>query len=201
MFYHMYRAWPLLLLGGFVIPGVSGIDVYTPNEVVAVNGTDVKLKCTFTSSQQVSPQSVTISWNFRSLTSGAEESVFYYHEVAYPPDKGRFKGRAVWSGDISRRDASITLLEVPPTFNGTYICQVRNPPDVHGNNGELVLKVVNKASISDIAILAAVVGGACGAILIILGFVVAVKFYRKRKRDNDMEMHAEGYEKAEPISW
>lgn len=70
--------------------------------------------------------------------------VFYYQDVPYPPTEGRFKGHAVWSGDIMKRDVSITLHEVPPTFNGTYICQVRNPPDVHGSNGEIILKVVNK---------------------------------------------------------
>ncbi|XP_061595921.1 myelin protein zero-like protein 2 [Cololabis saira] len=198
MFNLMYWIWPLLVLGGFVIPGVSGIVIYTPTEVVAVNGTDVKLKCTFTSSQRASLQSVTVSWNFRPLIAGNEESVFYYHDVAYPPNEGRFKGRVVWSGDIARRDASITLQEVPPTFNGTYICQVRNPPDVHGNNGELVLKVVNKVALSEIAILAAAVGGACGAILIILGFIVAVRYFRKRKMDTDIEMRPEEYEKADP---
>jgi len=57
---------------------------------------------------------------------------------------GRFKGHAVWSGDIMRQDVSITLHEVPPTFNGTYSCQVRNPPDVHGSNAEIILKVVDK---------------------------------------------------------
>lgn len=70
--------------------------------------------------------------------------VFYFHEVAYPPQQGRFQGHAEWSGDIMKRDASITLNNVPPTFNGTYICQVRNRPDVHGSNGEILLKVVSK---------------------------------------------------------
>lgn len=70
--------------------------------------------------------------------------VFYYQETAYPPEDGRFKGHAVWSGDVVRKDASITLQEVLPTFNGTYICQVKNRPDVHGSNGETVLKVVDK---------------------------------------------------------
>lgn len=75
--------------------------------------------------------------------------LFYYHEVPYPPDRGRFKDLAEWSGDISRKDVSITLNKVPPTFNGTYICQVRNRPDVHGSNGEIVLRVVNKGQIAD----------------------------------------------------
>lgn len=54
---------------------VGGIDIYTPKEVEAVNGTDVKLKCTFTSTQPVSIQSVTVSWNFRPMNSGSDESV------------------------------------------------------------------------------------------------------------------------------
>lgn len=156
-----------------------------------VNGTTVRLKCTFTSPQPVSLQSVAVSWNFRPLNSAQDESVcsscvsflslfwgggggfnaaaaaaaaavllscslkvkhvfsdsfqvFYFHELAYPPQQGRFQGHAEWSGNILNQDASVTLNNVLPTFNGTYICQVRNPPDVHGSNGEIVLRVVNK---------------------------------------------------------
>ncbi|XP_040908109.1 myelin protein zero-like protein 2b [Toxotes jaculatrix] len=204
MFYPMYRIWPLILLGAFVVPGmrhVTGIEIYTPSEVEAVNGTNVKLKCTFSSSHPVSPQSVIVSWNFRPINSGTDESVFYYQEVPYPPQDGRFKGHAVWSGDIMRKDASITLHEVPPTFNGTFICQVRNRPDVHGSNGEIVFRVVNKASLSEISILALSVGGACGVILILLGIFVAVKFYRKRRMNNDIELHAREHEWKDPTVW
>nr|XP_029132496.1 myelin protein zero-like protein 2 [Labrus bergylta] len=205
MFYPpMSRVWLLLLLGGLVLPGVrhvSGIDIYTPSEVEAVNGTNVKLKCTFTSNRPVSLQSVTVSWNFRSLNSGSDESVFYYQEMPYPPQHGRFKGHAVWSGDILRRDASITLHEVPPTFNGTFICQVRNRPDVHGSNGEIVFRVVNKVSLSEIGILAAAVGGACGVILILLGIFVAVRFCKKKHMENDIEMHTEESKRKDPTVW
>lgn len=54
---------------------VSGIDVHTPAEVEAVNGTNVKLKCTFTSTHAVTLQSVSVSWNFRPINSGSDESV------------------------------------------------------------------------------------------------------------------------------
>lgn len=64
---------------------VSGIDIYTPSELEAVNGTDVRLKCTFKSTQPLSRQSVTVSWNFRALNSGSDESVcrncFLYESV------------------------------------------------------------------------------------------------------------------------
>lgn len=70
--------------------------------------------------------------------------VFFFQEVAYPPEQGRFLGHVEWSGDVMKRDASITLNNVPPTFNGTYTCQVHNRPDVHGSNGEIMLRVVEK---------------------------------------------------------
>lgn len=77
--------------------------------------------------------------------------LFYYHEVPYPPNEGRFKDHVEWSGDLFRKDVSITLNRVPPTFNGTYICQVRNPPDVHGSNGEIFLRVLDKGQTTDSA--------------------------------------------------
>lgn len=187
-----------------MVPGVrhvSAIEIYTPGEMEAVNGTNVKLKCTFSSTHPITPQSVTVSWNFRPINSGADESVFYYQEVPYPPQTGRFKGHAVWSGDISRRDASITLQEVPPTFNGTFICQVRNRPDVHGSNGEITFRVVNKASLSEIGLLAIAVGGACGVILVILGIFMAVRFCKKRRNDNDIEMPSREHEWKDPTVW
>lgn len=186
------------------MPGVryvSCIEIFTPGEVEAINGTHVKLKCTFTSTAPVSLQSVTVSWNFRPLVPGPDESVFYYDKEPFPPDQGRFKGRAIWSGDILRKDASITLQDVPPTFNGTYICQVRNRPDVHGSNGEITLKVVKKVSMSEISMLAIAVGAGIGLILVILGIVLSVKLCRKRGMDRDIEMHVPEEQWKDPTAW
>uniref|UniRef100_A0A8C6U0T5 Myelin protein zero-like 2b n=1 Tax=Neogobius melanostomus TaxID=47308 RepID=A0A8C6U0T5_9GOBI len=174
---------------------VSCIEISTPSEVEAVNGTHVKLKCTFSSTSPVSLQSVTVSWNFRPLLPGPDES------EPFPPDQGRFKGHVVWSGDIPRKDASITLQDVPPTFNGTYICQVRNRPDVHGHNGEITLKVVYKVSISEISMLALAVGAGIVLVLIILAIVVSVKLCRKRRMDKDIEMHVPEDQWKDSTAW
>lgn len=48
-------------------------------------------------------------------------------------------------------------------------------------------------SLSEIGILAAAVGGACGVILIILGIVVAVRLFRRKKMDKNVKMRAEVY--------
>lgn len=57
------------------VPQVSGMRVYTPGDVEAVNGTDVRLKCTFQSSASINPNTIVIFWSFRPLKPGREESV------------------------------------------------------------------------------------------------------------------------------
>ena len=55
-----------------------------------------------------------------------------------------------WAGDVMGRDASIILQQVKFTYNGTYICQVKNPPDVHGAVGEIRLRVVTTGQHFDV---------------------------------------------------
>ncbi|MEQ2171964.1 hypothetical protein GOODEAATRI_015976 [Goodea atripinnis] len=121
---------------------VSGMRVYTSGDVEAVNGTDVRLRCTFESSAKINPNLVIISWTFRPLSGGREDRVFHYQQRPYPPTEGIFKKRISWAGDIMGSDASIIIREVKFTYNGTYTCQVTNPPDVHGPVGEIRLRVV-----------------------------------------------------------
>uniref|UniRef100_A0A8C1YJG9 Myelin protein zero like 2 n=1 Tax=Cyprinus carpio TaxID=7962 RepID=A0A8C1YJG9_CYPCA len=128
---------------------VSGIRVFTAGDVTAVNGTDVRLKCTFQSSAAIRASSVAVSWTFRPLGSGHEETVFYYQERPFAPSEGRFKKKVEWAGDISGRDASVVLRRVPFSFNGTFSCQVKNPPDVHGNVGVVRLQVVRTGDFSE----------------------------------------------------
>lgn len=45
------------------------------------------------------------------------------------------------------------------------------------------------ASFSEIAILAAAGGAACALILVLLGIAVAVKYYKRKGRSPDIEMH------------
>ncbi|KAM6959274.1 myelin protein zero-like protein 2 [Aplochiton taeniatus] len=164
-----------------IIRGVGGIRVYTSGEISAVNGTDVRLKCTFHSSSTINPSTVTVSWSFRPLGPGPEESVFYFHDQPYPPSEGRFRKRAVWDGDIMGRDASIVLREVKFTYNGTYICQVKNRPDVHGNVGEVRLSVLTTASFSEIVILAAAIGGGIVIMVVLLIIIMSCRQCKKKR--------------------
>ncbi|XP_040181371.1 myelin protein zero-like protein 2 isoform X1 [Rana temporaria] len=159
---------------------VSSMEVYTSKEVQAVNGTDVRLKCTFSSTTSLGDD-VTVSWTFRPLAGGSEESVFYYHREPFPPTEGRFLGRAVWDGNTKRSDGSIIIRNIQQSYNGTYLCQVKNPPDVHGEMGEIILKVVDKVKFSEIMLLLLVIGVGSIAIIILVLAVVMFRYYRKQK--------------------
>ncbi|KAM9299344.1 myelin protein zero-like protein 2 [Gastrophryne carolinensis] len=159
---------------------VSCMEVYTSKELQALNGTDTRLKCTFSSSSPIGDD-VTVSWTFRPLAGGSEVSVFYYHGEPFPPREGRFQNRAVWDGNIKRSDASIIIRNVQQADNGTFMCQVKNPPDVHGEMKEIVLQVVEKVKFSEIIWLALVIGVGSVVIILLVLAVVLFRYYRKQK--------------------
>lgn len=55
-------------------------------------------------------------------------------------------------------------------------------------------------TLSEISVLVAVVGGSCAVILVFLGIFIAVKMYRKRNKEKDIEMRVEEYRK-DPAVW
>nr|XP_056716795.1 myelin protein zero-like protein 2 [Euleptes europaea] len=184
---------------------VAAMDIYTPTTLEVLNGTDVRLKCTFYSS--IPPgEKVAVTWNFRPQSSGPDQNVFYYHEQPYPPTMGRFSGRVTWDGNIHKSDASIMLWNVNPADNGTFQCQVKNPPDVGGDIGEIQLAVVLKVTFSEIHILALTIGSACALMIVIVVVVVVCRQQRRKWREKHMEMveternrsEKEKLKKAEP---
>lgn len=174
-----------LVLFGLAASGVlqvSGMRIYTSGEMEAVNGTDTRLKCTFQSTSPINPDLLTVSWTFRPFKLGSEESVFYYQQKPFLPVDGLFKKHVAWAGDIMGRDASIILRQVKFSYNGTFICQVKNPPDVHGKVGEIKLRVVTTASFSELLYLALAIGGGIAAVVILLVVIVSCRRCRKRRQ-------------------
>ncbi|KAF3693038.1 Myelin protein zero-like protein 2 Epithelial V-like antigen 1 Precursor [Channa argus] len=181
---------------------VSGMRIYTPGVLEAVNGTDVRLKCTFQSSHPINADAVTISWSFRPLIPGPEESVFHYQQRPYLPTDGSFRKRVVWAGDIMGRDASITIRQVKFTYNGTYTCQVKNPPDVHGTVGTIKLRVVATASFSELLLLALGIGGGIAAVVVLLIIIVSCRrCKRRRQRQLEENEEAPRKDRKDPTVW
>lgn len=53
---------------------VAAMEVHTSKEVNAVNGTNLRLKCTFSSSSPIS-QHLSVTWNFQPEDLGSHELV------------------------------------------------------------------------------------------------------------------------------
>uniref|UniRef100_V9L3H2 Myelin protein zero-like protein 2 n=1 Tax=Callorhinchus milii TaxID=7868 RepID=V9L3H2_CALMI len=172
----------VLLISGLC--GADGMTVYTVGTMEVLNGTDARLKCTFKSTKPVGERA-SVNWSFQPQGGKSEESVFYYHGESYPPDTGRFRGRAVWSGDLPRNDGSITVRSLLFADNGTFYCDVKNPPDVSGTRGEITVSVVNKVTYSEMWILAVAVGGATALVVLLVIIVVTVQLCRKKRQEEE----------------
>ncbi|XP_048351572.1 myelin protein zero-like protein 1 isoform X2 [Sphaerodactylus townsendi] len=174
--------WPALLLAAALsLFQVSAMEIYTPQELSVENGTDAKLECTFTSTEVIS-SAASVAWSFQAEGAPSPVSFFYYSNGrAYPGKDIPFKDRVSWSGDLNKKDASISIANMRFQDNGTYICDVKNPPDIVVTPGEIKLRVVEKGSVSvfPIALVAgAAIGGFVGVVLLIVLIVCIV--YRKK---------------------
>ncbi|XP_009570052.1 myelin protein zero-like protein 2 [Cuculus canorus] len=165
----------------------AAVEVYTSKEVDAVNGTNLRLKCTFSSSSPIS-QNLSVTWNFQPEDLSSHEPVFYYLKEPYKLSVGRFKERVTWDGNIDRYDASIVIWNLQPTDNGTFTCQVKNPPDVTGIVGEVRLRVVQKARFSEIHFLAVAIGSACVLMIIVVTVVLICQHRRKKAQEKRIEV-------------
>nr|XP_060643542.1 myelin protein zero-like protein 2 [Anolis sagrei ordinatus] len=185
----------VLLLG---LRMAASMEIYTPGSVEALNGTDVRLKCTFRSKEPVG-QLLVIFWNFQSRDKSQTEFVFHYQDQAYPPQTGRFLGRVTWDGNALKSDASILLWNVSPGDNGTFFCHIKNPPDVDGVAGEIELSVVLKVSFSEIHVLALTIGGACALMIVVVIVVVVCRQRRNARKDQAEETEMPEKEKLRGV--
>ncbi|OPJ68270.1 myelin protein zero-like protein 2 [Patagioenas fasciata monilis] len=165
----------------------AAVEVHTSKEVAAVNGTNLRLKCTFSSSSPIS-QHLSVTWNFQPEDLSSPEPVFYYLKEPYRPSTGRFKERVTWDGNIARHDVSIFIWNLQPTDNGTFTCQVKNPPDFHGTIGEVRLRVVQKVHFSEIHFLAVAIGSACALMIIVVTVVIICRHHRKKAQEKKIEV-------------
>ncbi|KAM5295416.1 myelin protein zero-like protein 1 isoform 2-T2 [Glossophaga mutica] len=128
----------------FLTAGVSALEVYTPKEMYVANGTQGKLTCTFKSVNTTS-MLTTVSWSFQPEGTDNSMSFFHYSQgQEYPGNYPPFKDRISWAGDLDKKDASISIENMQFIHNGTYICDVKNPPDIVAQPGHIRLYVVEK---------------------------------------------------------
>ncbi|XP_067289746.1 myelin protein zero-like protein 1 [Pseudorasbora parva] len=129
----------------FIIAGVSAIDVFTPAEVFVENGTTATLACSFKSTEVVS-SSASVWWFFLPEGDpGQPTAIFHFFAGrSFPSSELQFKSRVEWAGDMNKKDASIRVIQMHFLDNGTFSCDVKNPPDVSGEMSITKVRVVMK---------------------------------------------------------
>ncbi|XP_070699435.1 myelin protein zero-like 1 like isoform X1 [Pempheris klunzingeri] len=171
-----------VLLTGFILcialvtKPTSAIDIHADPEVMMQNGTTGILRCTFKSSEMVS-NSTSVTWSFQSSQpdnqfSKAPYVISYFSNGKAFPGQDEFKDRVQFIGDIKKRDVSIQLSPAQFSDNGTFFCDVKNPPDVTGTPARTELRVVLKESLPQ-SNTAVIVGAVCGALFLLVLIAVA----------------------------
>ncbi|KAK2828407.1 hypothetical protein Q5P01_019441 [Channa striata] len=168
----------------------SAIDIYAEPEVIIQNGTTGVLRCSFKSSQVVS-SSTTVNWSFQS--NNPESRFFNARDVIYYFTNGQgfqgpeeFKDRVQFIGDINKRDVSIHLSPVQFSDNGTFFCDVRNPPDISGTPAQIQLRVVRRESLPQ-SNTTLIIGVVCGALLLLVIIAAVVCAVVRHQHRHDYE--------------
>lgn len=78
------------------------------------------------------------------ITAFPSLQVFHYQSIPHPTTAGKFKDRISWVGNVANGDASIAIQSPALSDNGTFICSVKNPPDVYHNIPQTVLVVTER---------------------------------------------------------
>ncbi|XP_068122322.1 myelin protein zero-like protein 1 [Hyperolius riggenbachi] len=127
------------------VHGSFALEVYAPEEITVENGTQALLPCTFKSSE-VTRKETSVIWRYiedGGSSKGSTTVLMFTGGIPYPGE-GRFKERVTWAGDLNKKDVSIKIDKINFKDNGTYTCDVLNPPDVNDLPKEIKLRVVEK---------------------------------------------------------
>ncbi|XP_077200407.1 myelin protein zero-like protein 1, partial [Paroedura picta] len=186
----------LVLAAALSLSQVSAVKVYTPVELTVENGTKAKLECTFTSTEVIS-SAASVTWSFQAEGTPSVVSFFYYSNgKEYPGKEVPFKDRISWSGDLNKKDASISIADMRFQDNGTYVCDVKNPPDIVVTPGEIKLRVVERGNVYEFP-LALVAGVAIAGVLVLVLLIVLIVCIVYRKKNS--KKHYSGCSTSESL--
>ncbi|XP_049581479.1 sodium channel subunit beta-2 isoform X1 [Syngnathus scovelli] len=196
----------LLLLSVMMMLSVSGcssMDVIVTSKINVMNGSDIKIPCTFTSCYKIDTNKFVMNWTYHESINDTEQMFMAYYRkkgmVALLPE--RFGERVLFAGNLEKNDLSITLLDVQEEDEGIYNCYVINPPDrIHGH-GVIRLKVFTELPPPRDSTIAVAIGASVGgALALLILSMVVVKFLRhhlKQDLTSEEKMEEEGKLEAE----
>ncbi|XP_015243370.1 PREDICTED: myelin protein zero-like protein 1 [Cyprinodon variegatus] len=101
--------------------------------------------------------------------------IYYFFSGKEYPGPEEFKERVQFIGDINKKDASIQLNPAQFSDNGTFFCDVKNPPDIAGTPARTELRVVLRESLpqSNTKI---IIWAVCIAVFLLIIIAVAACF-------------------------
>ncbi|XP_059187206.1 sodium channel subunit beta-2 [Centropristis striata] len=193
----------LLLLS---LSGCLCMDVIIPNSINALNGTTIKIPCTFTSCYKMDATKFAMNWTYQETLNDTEDMFMTYHKKRgmVPLRSDRFGDRVMFAGNLDKNDLSITLSDVQIEDEGIYNCYVRNPPDRIQGHGVLKLNVVTELPPprdSTIAVaIGASVGGALALLILSMVVVKCLRRHRKQELISEEKMEEEGKLEAEGVA-
>ncbi|XP_036413519.1 sodium channel subunit beta-2 [Colossoma macropomum] len=176
---------------------VSSMDVLVAQQINALNGTMVRISCSFTSCYRLDPTKFAMNWTYQETLNDTEEMFMTFKNKITPLRTDRFGDRVKFAGNLDKNDLSITISDVQLTDEGIYNCYVRNPPDRIQGHGIIQLSVVTELPPPRDSTIAVAIGASIGGMLalVILSMVV-VKCVRRHKKQelisDEQKMEEEG---------
>ncbi|KAI5622235.1 sodium channel subunit beta-2, partial [Silurus asotus] len=184
-----------------LVSSVSSMEVLVRQQIDALNGTMVKISCTFTSCYKLDLSKFAMNWTYQETKNDTEEMV---RRILFPPKfilpllrTDRFGDRVKFAGNLDKNDLSITISNVQLADEGIYNCYVRNPPDRVEGHGRIQLSVVTELPPPRDSTIAVAVGASIGGMLalVILSMVI-IKCVRRHKKQelisDEQKMEEEG---------
>ncbi|XP_029027758.1 sodium channel subunit beta-2 [Betta splendens] len=195
----------LLLLLMLMLSGCSCMDVLVNSNLNALNGSTVKMTCTFTSCYKMDTSKFSMNWTYQESHNDTEELFMtYYKKKMMAVRSERFGDRVSFVGNLDRNDLSITLSDVQEMDEGTYHCYVKNPPDRIQGHGVIQFKVVAELPPprdSTIAVaIGASVGGALALLILSMVVVKCLRRHRAQELISEEKMEEEGKLEAEGVA-
>ncbi|XP_075460329.1 sodium channel regulatory subunit beta-2 isoform X1 [Ascaphus truei] len=174
---------PVLLSIGLSILAVCGMEVSVPSTVYALNGSDIRLTCSFNSCYKMDNKLFSMNWTYRSCENCSEETFIQYDKKIINLRLDRFQNRVEFSGNPSKNNVSVVIREVQLNDEGEYHCYVLNPPDRHKGTGKIRLKVLTEVPPERDSTVAVLVGATVGGFLaVVILILVIVKCVRRKKQ-------------------
>ncbi|KAJ3590452.1 hypothetical protein NHX12_008403 [Muraenolepis orangiensis] len=179
------------------------MDVIMANgqKLNALNGSTVKISCTFNSCYKMEALNFAMNWTYQETINETEEIFmrFYRDRGMVPLRSIHFGDRVMFVGNLEKNDLSITLSDVQVDDEGFYHCYVRNPPDRIQGQGTVELCVVSELPPPRDTTIAVAIGASVGGALalLILSMVVVKCVRHHRKQELISEEKTEEEEKLE----